>query len=263
MSIIERPDMDDLAELAYPYALDAVSAAERDDIDHRRERADRVTAAEFDAGVSAVREAMAELSVLDACPPPAEAEDRLMRALDRMLRAARDQSGYLARAPRPVKPQPSDKRRWGLGPFTGIDTVAAVLLLVVLGTGLVFVVQRTDDRPAIDALSSSLIDRQPDVTTRVVRVSGGGELEIQASAALSAASIRFLAVPPPPAGHAYQIWLVQMGGEPRSAAVLPELTETPVVTAFRPTDTLAVTLEPAAGSPQPTTEPVASINLLT
>ncbi|MGX1806223.1 anti-sigma factor [Nocardia sp. NPDC055321] len=257
MSIIERPDMDDLAELAYPYALDAVSESERAEIERRRERADRVTAAEFDAGVSAVRESMAELSLLDACPPPAEAEDRLMRALDRMLRAARDQGGYLARTQRPAT------RRWGLGPFTGIDTVAAVLLLVALGAGLIFVVQRAHDRPAIDALSTSLIDRQPDVTTRTVRVAGGGELEIQVSAALSAASIRFVDVPPPPAGQAYQIWLVQLGGEPRSAAVLPEPAGDAVVTTFRPADTLAVTLEPAAGSPQPTTEPVASINLLT
>lgn len=248
MSTMERPDME-LLELAYPYAIDAVTELERAAIERRRERADRFTAAEFDADVAAVRETMAELSIVDSCAPPPELEARLMRALDRVLRVARDHGG---------------RTRFGwLGPLSRLDAVAAVLLLVVLGTGLGFAGYRMIDRPALDALSTSMIDRQPDVTSRTVRVSGGGDLEIHVSQALSAASISFRSVPAPPPGSAYQVWLVPLGGTAHSVALLPTPTDGPVVTTFHAVDTLAVTVEPVTGSPQPTTSPIASLNLIT
>ncbi|MET8778841.1 hypothetical protein ABZV58_27880 [Nocardia sp. NPDC004654] len=77
----EQPDAD-LLELAYPYAMHAVTEIERELIERRRAAADRTRAAEFDAMVGATRETLAALSILDALPPPAGLEDRLMRALD-------------------------------------------------------------------------------------------------------------------------------------------------------------------------------------
>ncbi|GAB2537473.1 RskA family anti-sigma factor [Nocardia heshunensis] len=96
MSTVEWRDLG-LVELAYPYALDAVSDRERDTIERRRKRADRLTAAAFDDTVDAVRETLAELVAIDACPATAEVEDRLMRALDRVLAPTRDRTGTFAR----------------------------------------------------------------------------------------------------------------------------------------------------------------------
>ncbi|WP_327146069.1 anti-sigma factor [Nocardia sp. NBC_01327] len=246
MSIVEHPDME-LLELAYPYAMDAVTDHERGDIELRRTRADRVTVAEFDATVSAVRESMAELSIVDAYPAPKHVEDRLMRALDRVLQGTRDESG----------PQ----RAGGFARFSRLEWLAAAAVLVVaIGMGFGLVAYRSTDRPGITA---AMIDQQSDVSIRTVQVSAGGELEIHTSATLSAASIRFLRVPPPPGARAYQVWLVPLGGQARSVAVVDSLPGGPVVTTFRSVDTLAVTVEPAGGSPLPTTTPIASLNLVT
>ncbi|TQM26295.1 RskA family anti-sigma factor [Nocardia bhagyanarayanae] len=81
MSTPEQPEAD-LLELAYPYAMHAVTEIERKLIERRRAAADRAWAAEFDAMVGETRETLAALSILDALPPPAGLEDRLMRALD-------------------------------------------------------------------------------------------------------------------------------------------------------------------------------------
>ncbi|WP_067564765.1 anti-sigma factor [Nocardia acidivorans] len=247
MSAIERPGIEpgsDLLELAYPYAIDAVTDGERAEIELRRARADRLTVAEFDAIVSWVRETMADLSIADSCSAPAGLEDRLLRALD-------------AAAPPPGR---SDRRR--TLPHRVNWLAAAAVVIVALGMGLGFLVFRSGEHTAPDALSAVLIDRQPDTTIRFVPVSSGGELEIHTSATLSAASVRLRAVPEPPSGHTYQMWLVSLGGVPRSTAVFDAIVGDPVVMAFRPVDTLAVTVEPLGGSPQPTTAPIASLNLL-
>lgn len=62
-----------------------------------------------------------------------------------------------------------------------------------------------------------------------------------------------------PADRAYQLWRVPAGGTPESVAVVagPGM----VVATVRPTDTLAVTVEPAGGSPAPTTTPLGSMTV--
>ncbi|SNY89646.1 hypothetical protein SAMN04244553_6665 [Nocardia amikacinitolerans] len=85
MNTPEQPEAD-LLELAYPYAMHAVTEFERKLIERRRAAAGRARAAEFDARVGSTRETLATLSILDALPPPAGLEDRLMRALDDVTR---------------------------------------------------------------------------------------------------------------------------------------------------------------------------------
>ncbi|MBF6132122.1 anti-sigma factor [Nocardia otitidiscaviarum] len=248
MSTTERPDLD-LLELAYPYAIDAVSDAERAAIEARRERADRFTAAEFDATVIAIRDTVADLTVVDSVSPPAELEGRLLRALDRVIRAARGRGvGY--RIP------------GGLGPFSRLDWfAAAVVLVIALGAGIGFVVQRPWEPTGSGEVTAATIERQPDAVTRTAVITGGGEVVVRSSALLGAAAVDLRDVPVPPVGRCYQIWLVELGGEPRSAAVVDALSTMPVVAGFGPADTLAITIEPSGGSPQPTTTPVASLNL--
>ena len=71
-------------------------------------------------------------------------------------------------------------------------------------------------------------------------------------------------VEPPPPGSVYQMWLLD-GGTPRSAgtmstaAVRPSTTA--VLTDLGNTNTLAFTVEPGEGSPQPTGEIFAKLSL--
>ncbi|AYF75868.1 anti-sigma factor [Nocardia yunnanensis] len=240
MSSIGRSDTE-LLDLAYPYALDAVTSWERRAIERRRRRADRRTAAEFDSTVCALQETLAELSAVDACSPPAELETGLLRALDRAVRAA-------------------GRRRLRFGSVPRLGQVAAVLLLlVVFGTGLVVATQRTGEPPA--SVTAAVIAAQPDALTRTAAVAGGGQLRIESSAALSAAALTFDEVPAPPPGRAYQVWLIALGARPRSAAVLDAVPVRPLVTKLGPSDTLAITVERAAGADQPTSDPIVSASL--
>ncbi|MEV0034008.1 hypothetical protein [Nocardia sp. NPDC050793] len=117
----------DLLELAYPYAMDAVTETERRLIERRRAAADRVCAAEFDATVDTARETLAALSILDAVPPPAGLEDRLMRALDRA-----------------IDPPPARRIR----ERSRCDRfVAAMALVIVIGAGVVAVTHRRSRLP--------------------------------------------------------------------------------------------------------------------
>ncbi|MGW4248648.1 RskA family anti-sigma factor [Nocardia sp. NPDC004722] len=78
----------ELLDLAYPYALDAVTQRERRGIERRRARADRLTAAEFDRMVAALYDTLAELVIVDICSPPEGLEARVLRVLDRAIIAA-------------------------------------------------------------------------------------------------------------------------------------------------------------------------------
>ncbi|WP_067545910.1 anti-sigma factor [Nocardia crassostreae] len=287
------PDTD-LFALAYPYALDAVTDHERADIEQRRERADRGARAAFDATVSAIWVTLAALTVRDARTAPMELEQRVGRALDRSelgrsrvnpgddgrSESARGSSGSAGHGHRePGSSEPGSARDdrlgraaegasgragspgFGLGPLSRLDRLAAALVLaVVLGT-LGFLLVHRDSPPPVQPPSAVRIDRQADARTRTVPMTGGGELVVRTSASLSAVAIEFAGVPALPVDRSYQVWLVPLGGTPVSAAVLSAVPERPLTLAFVADDTLALTVEPAGGSPQPTTTPIAALHL--
>lgn len=241
MSATGRSDTE-LLDLAHAYALDALPERERRALERRRRRADRYTAAEFDSTVTAVHETLAELSVVDACTPPPELEAGLLKALDRAIRAA-------------------GRKQVGFGSVPRLaQAAAAILLLVVLGTGLLAITQRIGGHES-SQVTAAVVAAQPDTVTRTTPVGGGGQLRVETSQSLGAASVAFENLADPPPGHAYQVWLVPLGQNPHSAAVLGSVPGNPVITKFGPTDTLAVTVEPSGGSDQPTTTPIASVNL--
>lgn len=229
----------DLLDLAYPYALDSIDETERVRIQRRLEEVDDATAAEFAAAVYDLREVLASLSVLDELAPPPELEHSLLRAVDESLRAHRRDNGH---------------RPW-YGRLGWLAAAAAVI--IAIGAGVAVVTQRSEPE-APGGISAELVLTQPDLRIREVPVSSGGSLTVQTSAGISAAIVDFDDVPAPPDGRAYQVWLVPPQGSPRSVAVVAVPS---VLTRFDPVDTLAVTVEPAGGSPQPTTTPIAALPL--
>lgn len=68
-----------------------------------------------------------------------------------------------------------------------------------------------------------------------------------------------------PQGSTYQVWYVSSAGVASSAGFVPSTSGTPTVLVGDPTQAAAVgvTLEPAGGSPQPTTDPVIVMELPT
>jgi anti-sigma-K factor RskA len=69
-------------------------------------------------------------------------------------------------------------------------------------------------------------------------------------------------VPEPPPGRTYQLWLQQPGHEMVSAGLMPDPRDLAVLAVDASTATAAaVSVEPARGSPHPTTPPIAVFTL--
>lgn len=110
-----------------------------------------------------------------------------------------------------------------------------------------------DRTAAIEAVLSS-----PDVRLRSSPVRTGGRLTVAASAKLDQAVLLPSGLAALAPGRIYQLWLIQ-GTTPTSAGVLPSA---PVLlSAVRGMAALAVTVEPAGGSPAPTSTEIVSIPL--
>ncbi|MGW4742692.1 anti-sigma factor [Nocardia xishanensis] len=229
----------DLLDLAFPYAMDAVSAEERAAIDQRVHAADAVTAAAFENTVRGVRETVAAMTVVDSVAPPADLEIAILSAVD----------------------GPADPRSLRAG-WRWLAAAAALIVALGAGAGAVFFVDRDTGSPSFE-VTAQLVQEQPDTRTRSAAVEGGGALLVTTSAQLGAATVNFDGVAGPVRGQSYQLWLVPPEGAPRSAGVLPQLPapDAPFVTRFLPTDILAITIEPPDGSPQPTSTPITTLAL--
>ncbi|MFI5714832.1 anti-sigma factor domain-containing protein [Nocardia sp. NPDC051750] len=282
----------DLVDLAIPYALDAVSAAESDDIEQRLRTADPADARSFENVVRDIREAMGALSILDAQAPPARVEARILAALDSRPGARSDvhtgerQSASAGRDQLPGTDTPASRDSAGTGSgvpiasgaSAGDDTdelerarqrrirrvgwfAAAAAVVVAIGIGIGILDQRTGEPPG-GTVSAQEVRDQPDARTSTTEL-GGGTLTVHVSAELGAATVSFDAVAAPPDGSDYQLWLIDAAGVPRSAGVLDRLPAegSPYVTEFAVSDQLAVTLEPDGGSPAPTGTPLGAIAL--
>ena len=214
----------ELLELATPYALHAVSDAERADIDRRVAAAPSPVAAAFDNEVRGVRETMAVVSAATAAEPPAH------------LRAA-----TLAA----VKPDPGRQLRWRTAAFA--SAAAIVVGAAAFGVGVLM-------RPSPTQTVAEQILAAPDVRT-VSRPLANGTATVMFSRDRNAGVLVMNNVPPPSPGTVYQMWLLgdkgpTSAGTMGTAAVAPSTTAT--LANLGASTALAFTVEPGTGSPQPT-----------
>jgi anti-sigma-K factor RskA len=97
------------------------------------------------------------------------------------------------------------------------------------------------------------------VRTGVGKVTGGGFVTVIDSRQLDRAAITLTGLAAPPAGKAYQLWMIAPG-DVRSGGVVPgdaNNSATPIVAdGLGKTVSVAITVEPAHGSTQPTTAPI-------
>ncbi|GAB4588132.1 anti-sigma factor [Nocardia sp. IFM 10818] len=254
----------DLAEFAHPYALDALTEAERRSVEALLSRADEVDAASFRATVREIRETLATMTAVDAQDAPAALEASIQRALDEQIaaEAAAERSG---RAPG-MTPEPREgirperaaalRSRRALG---WLAAAAAVAALVIGGLVVKDLVQHRDS----ETLTAERIRTERDARTETAGLAGGGSVTVDTSRVLDAALVFFDGVPAPAPGRAYQLWLIPEGGTPVSAGV-PETLPTenaPLLVRLGDARTLAVSIEPVGGSPQPTTDPIVAVPL--
>jgi anti-sigma-K factor RskA len=228
-----EPTEFELLELATPYALHAVSDAERAAIDRQLAAAPASVAEAFREEVRAVRHTMTAVSAPTAADPPTR-----LRAT--VLAAVQSDAGR--------------RSRWR----TALLSAAAAIVvgLAAFGAGIAM-------RPSPTPSMAQQIMAAPDVRT----VSGqlaGGTATVLFSRGMNAGVLVMNNVPPPSQGTVYQMWLLgdkgpTSAGTMNTAAVAPSTTDT--LTNLGNSSALAFTVEPGNGSPQPTGKILAKLSL--
>lgn len=222
-----EPTEFELLELATPYALHAVSDAERADIDRWIAAAPAPVAAAFNDEVRAVRETMAALASTSIAEPP----DQLRTAVLALTA--------------PVTVPAVHQSRWRTAIFAAAAAVAVGL--GAFGLGVV-------TRPGPTQTVAEQVLAAPDVRT-VSGPLGAGTATVVFSRDRNAGVLVMNNVPPPAPGTVYQMWLLGANG-PTSAGTMGTAAVSPSTKAtlqnLGGSTALAFTVEPGSGSPQPT-----------
>ncbi|UKA57573.1 anti-sigma factor [Arthrobacter sp. FW306-2-2C-D06B] len=257
-------------ELAEIYALDALSDAERAEIDNYIATAPVRSA--FLERVRQSRETLAASFADEAEPRPGLLDD-ILRQLPQQPRTA--QTGT-ASAPSSVPEVPAgpaghvspdvvdlaaarnrrDRRRFGgVRGWVAAAAAAAVIALGGIGVG-VYVAGQND--PVNQVLQAG------DVRQATVDVNGGGTATVSISSSKNAVVVRMNGVPAPPAGKVYQMWLIPKdGSDPVSQGLMDAkaLSHPAVVSGIASAASIGITVEPVGGSKKPTLPTVAAAPL--
>jgi anti-sigma-K factor RskA len=135
--------------------------------------------------------------------------------------------------------------------------VAAAFVIGAVGVGG-FVVERNNaqDEHRQNVAMSAVLSAD-DVSTQAKNFASGGSVKLYSSAAADSAVIIAKGLPDPGAGKVYQVWMIDKAG-PTSQGTF-ETGGQMIMKGVAGADRVAVTVEPAGGSDQPTTPPVATI----
>lgn len=242
----------DIHALGGPYALDALDDLERTAFDRHLVECETCTfeAAEFRETVTRLADGTW------AVPPPRMREQ------------------VLARAAATLQEPPLGQRRGGVSPVTRWRRLAAAAAVVgVLGAGAAattYVVQ--DQRVAAERGAAAAAQQDnarieavlaaPDAALRAGALTGGGRVSVVVSDTVNAGVVVLADAPPPGPDRAYQLWLVN-DTTPISVGILPagQSQATALIEGVRGRVAFAVSLEPAGGSPAPSTTPLVGIPL--
>ncbi|CAL9278649.1 MULTISPECIES: anti-sigma factor [Streptomyces] len=236
----------DAHTLSAAYALGALDDDEREDFDAHLQACEvcRQEAAEFQATAARLAAAVAQ-------PPPSAAKAQVMTAIDGVRQLP---PRVPVRSAAPVLTGTVRRRAVPLA-------LAASVAAAALGGVLVWQTQNRQDleqqahqaQQQLDAVSAVLA--APDARTIHGRAANGALATVVASERQNKAVFTAANLPAPGTGKTYQLWLDHDGTMRPAGLVQADGT---VSLSGNPADASAVglTLEPAGGSPQPTTDPL-------
>lgn len=235
---------EELHSLSGAYVLDALSEEERRDFERHLEQCSSCR-----EEVASLREVTPLLAdTVAAPPPPSLREEVLARA-----RTTRQD-------PPPVEePEVGEAvGRHRAIPFSrrGRTWVAlAAAAALVVGGGLAWQQLQQDPDPVEQVADA------PDAHTWRAEASHGGTVTVTRSDRLDKAVVRLEDLPEPGQGHAYQAWLQRPDGSMVSAGMVPGDGEAVLEGDIETAVGVGLSVEPADGSKQPTTDPVALIEM--
>jgi len=241
----------DLHILAGAYALDALPDAAEQERFARHLRRCAACAAE----VRGLREVSTALAFAAAEEPPPGLREHVLAMAERTRQLPPELSRRPVRRARFTWPQ----LPWLPGLVT-VTAVIAVVAAVVLGIGQSDTRQQLSQAHAQAAAIAAVL-AAPDARTASGPTSLGGRTTVVASAELRELVVSTSGLPALTGGKVYQLWLI--GPAPatvkatRSAGLLPSGLIAPyLASGLVHGDMLGITVEPAGGTPQPTTTPI-------
>jgi anti-sigma-K factor RskA len=251
---------DDLHVLSGSYVLDALSKAERADFERHLTHC-----ASCQTEVRGLRETAARLAMAAAVEPPPAMEQRVLAATHRTrqlppLASHRARHDRRARVARWFGGSPASDRRRSLVPRLAIG-VAAAAVAVAAGLGVTQVVtQHQLDNARASGTAITRVVTAPDAHTETIRSSGGGTVTVVVSAKYRAAVVTSRGMPALTGSQVYQVWVMNGTGA-RSAGLLPHTgpADSVLAASVTPGDKIGITVEPAGGTSQPTTDPVVTL----
>jgi hypothetical protein len=248
MSLL-RPD---LHALTGAYALDALEpGAERDRFARHLNRCQSCA-----SEVRGFREVATALAFAAAVEPPPELRERVMTAVARTRQLPPEISTHA---------RPRRSRAWApwVPWLSGVVAAAGIVIAVVFGLAQAHTQQELNQARAQNQAIAEVL-AAPDAKLLTSRTTVGGVAIVVLTAEKRQLVVSTTGLPPPPAGHVYQLWLI---GPVRivSAGLLPaaEAGKTAPVLAsgIVAGDKLGLTMEPAPGTAQPTTKPILALPL--
>jgi anti-sigma-K factor RskA len=230
------------------YVVDALTGAELAEFERHLYRCGSCA-----EEVRRLRETTTGLGMAAAIAPPPEMRPRVLAAATHMRQlppSARPGHG----APR----RPTGLRRVLPRPVTTVAVAALVAAIVVLSVLQVRTRRQLQEAQAGNRVAAAVL-AAPDARLVTGGTTLGGTMTAVVSPHDREAVITTVGMPVPTGTKVYQLWVISAAGA-RSAGLLPPGSTgvtSPVLAAdVQPGDKLAITVEPAGGTPQPTTTPI-------
>jgi anti-sigma-K factor RskA len=229
------------------YALDALTDDERAEFEKHLDRCPSCA-----EEVRGLRETAARLAMATAVTPPPGMRQRVLAAA-----ALTRQLPPTGRSPLPRSRGSRRRPLSRAGLTAGILALAAAvafLLVMQLSTSRQLQ-QARQDNSAIAAVLAA-----PDARIESLPATAGGTVTAVMSLRQEEAVVTTSDLPALPGTRVYQLWVMTSSGAAKSAGLLaftsPGSTTPVLADGVLPGDRLGITVEPAGGTPQPTTTPV-------
>lgn len=251
-----------LHTLAGAHALDALDHADRAAFERHLARCDACA-----QEVRGLQETVARLGQAAAAEPPPQLRERVLGAARRA-----QQLGPAARRAHPLGPAIGARggvapafpawRRWA-------PRLAPVAAAVLLAGGAVAGVEAVGEQHRLDHAEAGGNDVAAVLTARDAHMmtapaAGGGSATVVMSHSKRMLVFTTKDLPELAGARSYELWLMGPAGD-RSAGMIPPpqrgMTAPVVAVGLASGDKIGLTVEPSAGSPQPTTPPVLMVDL--
>lgn len=252
-----RPDVHTLAG---PYAVDALDAAEREKFEQHLRRCESC-----EHELRGMQETATRLAIAVAAPPPAGLKTAVLTAAAQ----TRQHPPLVDARPEPETPLRARHRHGGAQArrrFRLAVPVAALAALIVIALGItVGVQQRRLDQARAQQHEISAVLSAPGARIVSGRTSLGGHTTMVVAPSLDKMVFTAAGLPALARARVYQLWLLTPSGGAISNGLLPRAgrhTPASLIAAGPPAgDQVAVTVEPAGGTKQPTAKPIVVLSL--